>query len=154
MIVIYAGDAGDIVKRIRSNHCGGNVEASALRKHIAENMGYPMKIIRRSSGSYRVRLDLPDPKAGEQDISAYLRSGMWKFVICDSHREAQDFQWYVIDVLKPLLNVLHDSWNRENLVRYQALLTELMSAPGKNREQLKNTASGSGVYVLFHEAAP
>jgi hypothetical protein len=97
---------------------------------------------------------LPDPKAGEQDISDYLRNGVWKFVICDSLRESRDFQWYVIDVLKPLLNVLHKTWNRENLVRYKALLAELMSAPGKNCEQLKNTASGSGVYMLFHEAAP
>lgn len=150
MRVIYAGDAGDVVKRIRSNHCGGNVEASALRRHIAENMGYTIINTRRSSGSYRVRLDLPDPKAGEQDISAYLRTGMWKFVICDSHEEAQDFQWYVIDVLKPLLNVRHKIWNRENLVRYQALLAELTSGPGMNCDQLKNTASGSGVYLLFH----
>jgi len=154
MIVIYAGDAGDVVKRIRSNHCGGNIEASALRKHIAENKGYPIKKTRRSSGSYRVRLDLPDPKAGEQDISAYLRTGLWKFVICDSHGEAQDFQWYVIDVLKPLLNVHHKTWNRENLARYQALLAELTSAPGMSCEQLRNTASSSGVYVFFHEAAP
>ena len=154
MIVIYAGDAGDVGKRIRSNHCGGNVEGSALRKHIAENMGYPIKITRRSSGSYRVRLDLPDPKAGEQAISNYLRNGMWKFVICNSHRESQDFQWYVIDALKPLLNVLHKTWKIENLVRYKALFTELTSAPGMNCEQLRNTASGTGVYVFFHEVAP
>ena len=154
MIVIYAGDAGDVVKRIRSNHCGGNVEASALRRHIAENKRYPIKNTRRSSGSYRVRLDLPDPKAGEQEISDYLRTGLWKFVICNSHVEAQDFQWYVIDALKPLLNVRHSTWNRENLERYQALLANLMSAPDMNCEQLRNTASGSGVYVFFHEAAP
>jgi len=154
MIVIYAGDAEDVVKRIRSNHCGGNVEASALRRHIAENKRYPIKNTRRSSGSYRVRLDLPDPKAGEQEISDYLRTGLWKFVICDSNVEAQDFQWYVIDVLKPLLNVLHKIWNIENQVRYQALFAELTSAPSMNCKQLRNTASGTGVYVFFHEVAP
>lgn len=152
--VIYAGDARDIVKRIRSDHCRGNVEASALRKHIAEYRRYPIKKTRRTSGSYRVRLDLPDPKAGEQNISAYLRCGVWKYVLCDSYEEAKDFQWYVIDALNPLLNVQHKPWNRDNLARYQTLLAELTSATARNYEQLRNTASGPGVYVLFHEATP
>jgi len=129
-----------------------NVEASALRKQIAEYKNYPIKKTRRPSGFYRVRLDLSDPKAGEKDISTYLRTGLWKFVICDSHEEAQEFQWYVIDVLKPLLNVRHKPWNRDNKARYQELLAELMSAHGATCEQLRNKASGPGVYVLFHEA--
>ena len=137
MIAIYAGDATDVVKRIRSNHCSGNVEGSALRRHIAENIGYQIKSTRRSSGSYRVRLDLPNPKTGEQIITAYLRMGLWKFIFCDSYEEAQDFQWYVINMLKPLLNVRHDIWNKENMVRYQVLITELTSAPGMVYEQLR-----------------
>ena len=154
MIAIYAGDAMDVVKRIRSNHCSGNVEGSALRRHIAENIGYQIMSTRRSSGSYRVRLDLPNPKTGEHIITVYLRTGLWKFILCDSYEEAHDFQWYVIDMLKPLLNVHHDTWNRENIVRYQVLITELTSAPGMIYDQLKNIVSGPGVYVLFHEKAP
>ncbi len=153
MIAIYAGDARDVVKRIRSNHCSGNVEASALRRHIAENMGYRIKSMRRPSGSYRVRLDMPNPKTGEQIISAYVRTGLWKFILCDSYEEAQDFQWYVIDILKPLLNVRHETWSAENMVRYQGLITKLTSSSGMTYVQLKNTVSGPGVYVLFHEKA-
>ena len=151
MIAIYAGDSGDVIKRIRSNHCGGNVEASALRRHIAKYRGYPIKSTKRPSGSYRVRLD---PEAGEQDVSVYLRTGLWKFVICNSHEEAEDFQWYVIDTLKPLMNTCCRPWNRRNLARYQALLAELTSAPGMTCGQLRNISSGPGVYVFFHETSP
>ena len=154
MIAIYVGDAMDVVKRIRSNHCSGNVEGSALRRHIAENIGYQIKNTRRSSGSYRVRLDLPNPKTGEHIITVYLRTGLWKFILCDSYEEAQDFQWYVIDMLKPLLNVRHDIWKRENIVRYQPLITKLTSSSGMTYVRLKNIVSGPGVYVLFHEKAP
>jgi hypothetical protein len=153
MIAIYAGDATDVVKRICSNHCSGNVEGSALRRHIAEKIGYKIKSTRRSSGTYRVRLDLPNPKTGEQLISAYVRTGLWKFNICDTYEEAQDFQWYVIDKLKPLLNVRHDTWNPENIVRYQLLMSELTASPGMTYMRLKNIVSGPGVYVLFHEKA-
>jgi len=50
MKVIYVGDARDVVKRIQNNHCGGNVEASALRKAVAEAMGYSLKRTRARSG--------------------------------------------------------------------------------------------------------
>ena len=149
MIAIYAGDAMDVVKRIRSNHCSGNVEGSALRRHIAENLGYQIKSTRRSSGSYRVRLDLPNPKAGEQIISIYLRTGLWKFILCESYEEAQDFQWYVIDILKPLLNVRHDTWNRENMVRYQVLITNLTSSSGMTYVRLKILFRGQVCMCFF-----
>ena len=65
MIYVYVGDSRDVVKRIIVCHCNGNVEASALRKAVAEAMGYRLKKSRRESGSIRVRIDLPNPNEGE-----------------------------------------------------------------------------------------
>lgn len=152
MLIVYVGDSGNVSKRIRRNHCGGNVEASALRRHVAERKGFPIKKTRRPSGSRRVRLDLPDPKAGEEEISAYLRSGMWKLVICDSPEEARDFQWYVIEALNPLLNVDRQPWNTDRGARYQSLLAELTGFPCRSYRDLE-TESGPGVYVFYHERA-
>jgi len=48
LMIIYVGDSKDVIKRIRTNHCKGNVEASALRKYVAEALGYRIKITKRS----------------------------------------------------------------------------------------------------------
>ena len=154
MLVIYVGDARDVIKRVRSQHCGGNVEASALRKHIAVAKGYSLSTTRRASGSSRVRLALPDPNRGEQEISAYLRSGTWRFAICDSYEEAHDFQWYVIEQLNPLLNVSRKPWKVQHHARYAGLFGLLETIPGMNYSQLGAMRSGPGVYVLHHEVPP
>ena len=154
MLVIYVGDARDVIKRVRSQHCAGNVEASALRKHIAVAKGYPLSTTRRASGSSRVRLALPDPSKGEQEISAYLRTGTWKFAICDSYEEAHDFQWYVIEQLNPLLNVSRKPWGVQHQARYAALFGLLESIPRLDYSQLGEARSGPGVYVLYHEVPP
>jgi hypothetical protein len=39
MFVIYVGDSKNVVNRIRTNHCSGNVEGSAMWRHIAEAKG-------------------------------------------------------------------------------------------------------------------
>jgi len=39
----------------------GNMEASAFRAAIAQEMGYRLRRTRRQSGSARVRIDLPNP---------------------------------------------------------------------------------------------
>ena len=46
-VIIYVGDSHDVTKRIGTNHCSGNVEASPLRKAVAEAMGYPLKHTKR-----------------------------------------------------------------------------------------------------------
>ena len=154
MLVVYVGDARDVIKRIRSQHCGGNVEASALRKHIAVAKGYPLSTTRRASGSSRVRLALPDPSRGEQEISAYLRSGTWKVAICVSYEEAHDFQWYAIEQLNPLLNVSRKPWSAQHHARYAALFGLLESMPGMDYSELGKARSGPGVYVLYHAVPP
>jgi hypothetical protein len=100
--VVYVGDAKDVVKRIRSDHCNGNVEASALRKSVAIAKGYLLKKTKRPSGSTRIRIDLPVPRKGETCISGYIQSSEWRFVLCASSMEAKDFQWYAIDQLADL----------------------------------------------------
>ena len=83
MFAIYVGDSGNVVNRILGDHCSGNVEGLELRHLVAEAKGYAFTRSRRSSGSTRVRIDLPDPREGEAHVSTYIRSGRWKYVICD-----------------------------------------------------------------------
>ena len=153
-MIIYVGDSKDVIKRIRTNHCRGNVEASALRKYVAEALGYRIKITKRPSGSRRVRIDLPDPRRGEKDVSDYIRSGKWRYVLCISSVEAEDFQWYVIDQLNPLLNRERKPWNHGNLQKYHSLLVQLKSSSALNYKQLSYMKSGPGVYVLHHQRKP
>ena len=154
MKVIYVGDARDVLKRIIQNHCKGNVEGSALRKAVAEALGYSLKRSRRTSGSIRIRIDMSDPGEGEKRVSQYIRSGIWRYVFCDSYEEAHDFQWYVIDSLNPLLNRMSRNWNHGYLQRYKILFNQLKSAPTLNCNQMKIKTSGSGVYVLYHDKLP
>jgi len=156
MFTIYVGDSGDVVRRIQADHCGNNtnIEASSLRERLADHVGYQISKTKRPGGSTRKRLDLPEPRIGEQLISSYVRSGVWKFVICSSAREAKEFQWYAIEQLKPLLNIKCKSWKMENTERYKSLLATLLSSPSLRYAQLDGTYSGPGVYVLYHESQP
>jgi hypothetical protein len=79
---------------------------------------------------------------------------VWKFVICDSAQEARDLQWYVIEQLKPLLNVKRKQWQMEKAERYRSLLASLLSSQGLRYDQLDKAQSGPGVYVLYHESLP
>ncbi|MCI0693783.1 hypothetical protein L0337_17470, partial [candidate division KSB1 bacterium] len=133
--------------------CAGNVEGSALRRHVASHKGYTLLRTKRANGSFRVRLDLPYPGVGEKEISTYLKSGQWKFVICDSYEEASDFQWYLIERLKPLLNKIHKSWNKQFLLKYSVLLNILEVSSGSDYYQLCNMRSGPGVYVHYQKTA-
>lgn len=151
---IYVGDAQDVVRRILANHSGGNVEASALRKAVAEAMGYTLKRTRRSSGSVRVRIDLPNPREGENKVSEYLRSGKWKYLICNSSMEAKDFQWYVIEELNPLLNRISRPWNHVRLNRYKALMAKLEGSSALHSTQLRGKRSGPGVYIFYNDKLP
>ena len=152
MLCIYVGDSGDIVKRILTNHCTGNVEGSAFRKAVAEAMGYNITSTRRNK-----RIDLPNPREGESRVSEYIRAGNWRYVICQSYDEAHDFQWYLIEQLKQsntLLNKNCQKWDKRNLQRYENLFNQLRASPFLNCNQLKGKQSGSGVYVLYHEQMP
>ena len=90
---IYVGDGSKIGERIKNNHCNGNVEGFSLRKHIASNLGFEKRP--------RVKLNVPNPKVGENKISNYLQSGEWKYLICETAEIAKDFQFYVIQNLIP-----------------------------------------------------
>lgn len=154
MKIIYVGDSRDVVKRILTNHCKGNVEASVLRKHVAEAMGYTFRRTKRPSGSIRVRIVLPNPKVGEDRVSDYICTGKWKYVICKSYGEAHDFQWYVIDRLNPVINKERRTWDFRNIKRYEQLLSQLINCPVLDWWQLQNKRSGPGVYILLHRKLP
>ncbi|NVM56112.1 MAG: hypothetical protein HWN66_20615 [Candidatus Helarchaeota archaeon] len=154
-LVIYIGDSANVIPRIKREHCSGNVEASALRKHVAREMGYKIRKEKRTtSNSYRTRIDLPDPRVGEQQISNYIQSGHWKYVLCKSTDEARDFQWYAIHKLNPLLNKDRKPWNSTKSERYQFLLEQLSKSVPRNCSELRRLDSGPGIYVLYHPRPP
>jgi hypothetical protein len=153
---IYIGDGSRIMNRIKSQHCSGNVEGSSLRKHVANEMGFQLKKTQRENGNWRVRLDLPNPKIGESQITNYLRTGKWKFVICPIGVEAKDFQFYVIQNISPapILNINMGNWNEEMLNVYKGLLNKLESCPVHNYNQIINIPNESGIYLFIHEKNP
>ena len=153
-LVIYVGDSKNVINRVKTNHCAGNVEGSAFRKLIAEYMGYSFIKTRRKSGSTRTRIDLPQPKLGETAITKYIRSGYWRYFVCDSIADSQDFQWFAIDKLNPLLNLNRRNWNVDNESRYNSMLSVLTKSKAYTCEGLQKLRTGPGVYVFFHKEEP
>ena len=154
MLVIYVGDGADVINRIRSQHCSGNVEGSACRRHVAQRKRYSLVSTTRTSGSTRMRINLPNPRDGEEAISAYIRAGKWRYCLCDTPVEATEFQWFVIEKLNPLLNVTRKSWQLKAKARYEILMQNLVGSREFGCDELKNRPTGPGVYVLYHEYEP
>lgn len=151
---IYVGDSRRLSRRLIANHRGGNVEASALRKHLAESMGNELVRTKRPGGSVRVRVASLDGDDGEHRISQYLRSGSWKYVVCRSYAEASDFQWFAIERLDPLVNRRREAWREEERPRYEALLATLEGSPYTAGDDLDGVPGVPGVYVLYHQRTP
>ncbi|MEM6785649.1 MAG: GIY-YIG nuclease family protein [Bacteroidota bacterium] len=143
---VYVGDASNLRRRIRQ-HQRGNVEASALRKHVAKALGYSLARTRRASGGTRVRIDAPDPKAAEARVSAYLASGTWRWVACASKEEARALQWHAIALLDPLLN--RDRREPALSAALDAKAAQLAAATPSGE-----SVEGPGVYALFHMQPP
>lgn len=154
MQVIYVGDSKDVLNRIRTNHCNGNVEGSALRRYVAETMGYIIKREKRPGGSIRIRIALPDYNQGEIKVSNYIRNGRWRTILFDDYQMANDFQWYAIEKLRPLLNRKRKNYNQNMLSLYKRLLLQLKDSPLIECSNLHTVKSGPGVYVLYHLSAP
>lgn len=153
-MVIYVGDSENVINRVLTNHCRSNISGSALRKHVAQAMGYEIKSTRRPQRSTRVQINLANPREGETHVSNYIRSGEWRYIICDSCKEARDFQWYIIEQLKPVLNKDYQPWDHNNLQRYQVLLTQLTNSSALSCTELRGMESGPGVYILYHKRQP
>jgi len=154
MNCMYVGDSSNVINYIRYTHCSGDVEGSSIRFHIAECMGYSFIRIKRPSGSYRLQIDSPSRKAEEAKITNYIRSGKWRYVLCQSYQEAHDFQWYVIDKLKPLLNKHCETWDKTKIQRYNQLFSQFQQCSTLSYVQLKGMPSGPGVYVFYHDQIP
>ncbi len=145
---LYVGDSSDVVNRILGTHCTGNVEGSALRLAVAQKLGFPITRMKRTSGTTKIRIGLPDPRAAELRVSNFIRSCVWRYVLCHQYGEAHDFQWYAIDNLRPELNKRRRQWVAHNAARYAQLLEALLEAPPRRADQLDRTQSGPGVYLL------
>jgi hypothetical protein len=153
---IYIGDGSKIKNRIRNQHCAGNVEGSSLRKHIALAMGFQIVKEQRENGTWATRLGLPNLNNGEQLITKYMRTGIWKFIICPPGISAKDFQFYAIQHIDPapLLNINQGQWDVNMLKTYQILLNQLENCTAHNYNQTINIPNESGVYLFIHENEP
>jgi hypothetical protein len=127
------------------------VEGSALRKHVAEALGYGLARTRRPSGSTRVRIDAPDPRTAEQRVSDYIRGGAWRWVTCDSKGEARALQWVAIEALDPFLN--RDRRLPAPDEHYQQLVGTLIEALPIGHGDV-DPPEAPGVYVLYHTVLP
>ena len=154
MYVIYVGDSKNIYRRLTTNHCRGNVEASALRRHVAEALGFRIRRERRPSGSTSVRIDLPAPDQGENAVSDYIRRGKWRTLVLDDYAVAHDFQWYVIEKLKPLLNRDYQKYPPHKRGLYGGFIQKLTHSEFVDCSSLNETYSHPGIYVLYHEQKP
>jgi hypothetical protein len=143
-----------VIARILTCHCSGNAEGSTLRKHVAYSMGFQLSITRRPSGTRKVRLDMPDPRLGEARITAYIRSGSWKYVLCASYEEANAFQWFAIEELDPLLNRDRRTGDEFPTERFRNLLTDLEGSGPYTFSVLRRLPTGPGVYALCRDSGP
>jgi hypothetical protein len=153
---IYIGDGSKIKTRIRNQHCVGNVEGSSLRKHIAIALGLTLARQQRVNGTWRVRINLPNPLIGEQQITNYLRTGKWKFVVCPPGIDAKDFQFYAIQNIKPppILNINQGTWQVNMQAIYQEMLNQLLNCQAHNYDQTVNIPNEPGVYLFIHDNQP
>jgi hypothetical protein len=149
----YIGDSKSIRRRLTSEHCRGNINGSALRRHVATALGYQLSRVRRDSGKLKWKVDTENPRLAEQIISQYIRSGVWKHVVCQNADEAKDFQYYAIQSVNPLLNIDHGHWDGAQFQRYQQLLTELLASDEVTFQNLNTLPRSPGVYLLKHDVA-
>ena len=146
----YVGDSKGLRNRVRQ-HCMGNVESSALRKTIATEMGFEIISVKRPSGSRKLTVS---PPSAEQIISAYVQSGVWKVIVCETAEEARDFQWYAIDKKRPHLNKYMQFWDESSEELYKNLLENLLKSAEIEFESTLEVSTESGVYSLWHEQNP
>lgn len=153
--VMYVGHSKSVITRIL-NHCGRtNVEGSALRQSVAVSMGYKLLRTERPGGtSVKIRIKSLNPSTGETQVSKYIRSGKWRYIICESEKAARDFKGYVIEQLKPLLNKASPPWNPAQNQQYQKLLIQLQGSPLRSYGQFRGQKSGPGVLILYHQKSP
>lgn len=150
MKILYIGDSGDIWKRVRKNHCSGNLRNSALRRHVAVDV-LRLPVVQRKDlgGKSRMHFDHSSPETLEEKVSLWLQSRSWKHVTCFDKSEAVDFQYYAIEMLSPLLNAERRSWNLAQRTHYEELLGRLKESNVLSFCQLDQLPRSPGVYILL-----
>jgi len=117
-------------------HCNGDIRASVLREHIAGRMGYN------------------DANVNEGRVSGYVQAGLWKLVTCNEVRMAMDFKGYVIEELRPLLNVQRPRWDDDMRAQYAGQLQGLTNQGGLRCNDIGPEHETCGVHVFYHDQLP
>ncbi len=146
--VVYVGESGRVKYRILNNHCFGNVDVSALRRSIAK---YVFKYeVRKEKCNNKNAKFLINPLY-ELEITKYVLSGFWKVIFIDDRKEAKDFQYFLINKLKPLLNRMGGIYDTSNEKIYKKWFESLENAPLLSYKEILELECGTGVYVFYHE---
>jgi len=150
MQALYVGDARNAKKRILTNHIGGNVESSVLRKYVAQMLGLKIKSELRSHSSYRIRIDSSDISGGENTVSDYIKRGSWRVILLGGYEQAHELQWYVINELCPPLNRQTMPSGRSGGIDHGAEYKRLMVSPLLGLEDIFKLREGPGLYVFYN----
>lgn len=154
-MIIYVGDSKHVAKRIARDHCSGNVEGSALRRHVARNLGFEIIREKRTSGTSKYRINSIDPKEDERIVSEYIRQGLWQVICLNDAVDVRDFQHYVIEKLNPLLNIEARKWNKHKSAEYSNLLEKLIASNASTWKEIRDQGDNyPGVYILHHDNMP
>lgn len=157
MKILFVGVSGKTQTRI-NNHRKGNVEGSALRKNIATQFGFKLVKNRRPSGSIKISIDLQNRVEGENLISAYLKSGHWTFIECESSTEAEELKWFILNRVnpKPKLNVdTKGYWDEKKEKRYTEL-AEILTVNKENGKflDINDIPQKAGVHFFINSFEP
>lgn len=149
---IYIGESENTYKRVYQ-HFSASIEASVLRKDIAESRHYQINRVIREAGNVKVTLA---NLAHERNITEYLEGGKWKFVICVNRAEAQDFKYFAISRLNPILNPARNGYLPANIDRCEQLLAELINCQEHtlNRRTLHAIPKLVGVHLFISDQNP
>ena len=151
--VIYIGESNNVKRRIINNHCFGNVDISALRRNIAKEFGYEIQKEKNSKGESVYFLIKSNY---ELEITKYIISGFWKIIILDKKEIAKDFQYFLINKLKPLLNKEKKNYDINKKDYYESLLKELEKQRCLSCDDVLNHKNlcKPGIYVFCHHILP
>jgi len=121
--VVYVGVALDVAQHIWAQYCTGERGQFPLHQYL---------------------------RAQDADAQAVLHTGHWKYLVCGTFEEAEDFRWYVVQALRPLLVSEQKDWKAQYSSEYQDYLTDLEASAAVVCDDLISQPSGPGVFVFYH----
>ena len=149
MPLIYVGESGGVQQRIDKQHLNGTIHQSPIRRWVSESWGVQVDTAAHRTAKGKKYPRKSTSKEQEREVSLYMQEGSWKAIPCESETEAQEFECYCVENLKPEVPDKRCKPSRKDSpARYNSLLDQLPDAAGKDR------VAGPGVYFFYHDDTP